>query len=330
MNKLYLLVFFVFIFVGVPSSIREEKAIAMSEIMSLFEEKHDISTLLTNNSCCELNSSILSMQNNIVQQAGINMGVFKKLLKPITQGRFFKSIRSWFRNLFGIEEKKGAESLEQIIRGKSSKILRKDVNVKPIMSQAEELAKTFEDLRNNEDVSAKVSEYLDHSPRSYFNTVKTITCLRQDANEIRFVLREGNFTKSDKILQLGSETIKLAEYDIGNMREFTERGVDGVEYVYFKIPKYPQYVLDGKHKDRVFQSMIFGLPKDSSGNWKKFRAFLRDLFTQPMQLWDEWRFRQELAKFNISRRDVLEIEEYKFAKSEIKNEKNEFFEKKVA
>lgn len=322
MKKAIFLLLFVLSFLDMHiGTTRVQESITTSVTASMYEEKHCFSTWLQNNYCCECQPMFLDIEKNSVQEAGFNTGWLKKIFKSVSKWKLFKSISSWFRKLFGIEEKKSSETIGQL-SGKD--------RFPPILPTTEVLTKTFEDLRSNEEVSTKVSEYLEKVPRSKYNTVKTIRCLKQDADEVRFMMWDGNISKANRIIKSGTETIKLFEYDINSMQEFTQTGENGVEYVYFRIPKYPNYILDGKSSGRVYQSMIFGLPKDLEGNWEKFRAFLIDLFTHPMQLWDEWQFRKELSKFNINSRDVQEIEEYQFAKTEIKNEDTEIFEKEVA
>lgn len=297
------------------TSVRE--MICTNVTTSLFDaDSCYIFTTVSDNISLDNRSSIVNIKEIHVQEAGFNIGWLKKIFQSVTQWKFFKSLGPKFRKIFGIEKKKTPGEIERLIETckNSSKIF----------------SKTFEDIKSNEEVSAKVSEYLEKVPRGKYNTVKTIKCIKQDADEIRFMMWDGNISKANKIIKSGTETIKLFEYDINSMEEFTQKGENGVEYVYFRIPKYPEYILDGKSDGRVNQSMVFGLPKDFEGNWEKFRAFLIDLFTHPKQLWDEWQFRKELSKFNINSRDVQEIEEYIFAKTEIKYEDSEFFKKEVA
>lgn len=293
------------------SSTRVQETISMSVTTSCFEEKLNISTLLSNRYCCEYQPLIWDhIEKKTVQEAGFNAGWIKKIFKNITKWRFFESIRSWFRDLFGF---------------------KKTGIFPPPPTSLEILTKTFEDLKSNEEVSTKLAEYFEKVPRRNYNTIKVIRCLKQDADEVRFMMWDGNIPTANKIIRSGTETIKLFEYDIKNMREYSEIGENGVEYVCFRIPKHPEYVLNGKYADRIyFQCLIFRLPKDTTGNLEKFRAFLKDLFTHPMQLWDEWHFRKELSKFNINSGDVQEIEEYRFAKTETTYENSEFFEKEVA
>ena len=258
-----------------------------------------------------------------VNEAGFNASGIKNLFKRIGKSGIFKrflesknikNIRNWFREMLGMEKVKSGR-----------------IRVPPYFSHTKILIKTFEDIKSDEEISGKVSEYLEKVPYSKYNTVQTIKCLRQDADEIRFMMWNGKDPQaiSDKIIKVGNETIKLFEYDINNMREdYVIEG--GIEYVYFRIPKFPQCVFDGNYVDRTFQCMTFRLPKDADGNWKKFRAFLEDLFSHPMLLLDELRFRKELSKYNIDSRDVLEIEEYLFAKTVIENENSEYVQYEVA
>lgn len=250
-----------------------------------------------------------------IKAAGFNSNGIRNLFRTIGKSKIYKRLRD----------------LEIIrnIKKWFQKIFRKGEFPPP--HPIDKLTKTFEDLTCNEGISERILEYLEN-PDNKHTTVKKIRCLKQDEDKIRFMMWEDNNLKSLKIINVGNESINLSEYDINNMRK--EDAIEnGINYVYLIIPKKPRYVLDGKRPDLVSQklacqNMIFSLPDDNKGTWEKVKEVLVKLFRK--QSWDELLFKTELKKFHINNRDVKEIEEYIFVKSEIGNEDSKFIQKEVA
>lgn len=193
--------------------------------------------------------------------------------------------------------------------------------IKPIIPppspMVESLIKGLEDMKSADDVMPKIEEYLSQTTKNE-GGVKTIVCFKQDANTVRLNFVDGNITRLSKVVNATTKTVDLAMYDINAMQETFYKGSDGVEYVAFRIPRRPQSLLQKKYQDRVYECMVFNLPKDIDGNWMKFKEFLiafwNDILNRPNKLWDEFKFRQELSKLNINSRDLQEIQEYQFAK----------------
>ena len=198
--------------------------------------------------------------------------------------------------------------------------------IKPIIPppspMVESLIKGLEEMKSADDVMPKIEEYLLQTTKNE-GGVKTIVCFKQDANTVRINFIDGNTTRLSKVVSATTKAIDLAMYDINAMQETFYKGSDGVEYVAFRIPRRPQSLLQNKYQDRIYECMVFNLPKDIDGNWMKFKEFLiafwNDILNRPNKLWDEFRFRQELSKLNINSRDLQEIREYKFAKLFIHN-----------
>ena len=193
--------------------------------------------------------------------------------------------------------------------------------IKPIIPppspMVESLIKGLEDMKSADDVMPKIEEYLSQTTKNE-GGVKTIVCFKQDANTVRLNFVDGNITRLSKVVNATTKAVDLAMYDINAMQETFYKGSDGVEYVAFRIPRRPQSLLQNKYQDRVYECMVFNLPKDIDGNWMKFKEFLiafwNDILNRPNKLWDEFKFRQELSKLNINSRDFQEIQEYQFAK----------------
>lgn len=144
-----------------------------------------------------------------------------------------------------------------------------------------------------------------------------------------------NASTKGKIIRIAKETINLAEYDIQAMQENYYKGNDGIEYVEFIIPRRAQYILNGQYSNRLYECMVFNVPKDLNGNWKKFKeyliAFIDDMMNRPQQLWDEYMFRRGLADLKIDERDVTEMERYVFAYiNTTKNDTAKYFLSEIA
>lgn len=200
----------------------------------------------------------------------------------------------------------------------------------------ETLVRGINDVRSQDEVLPKISEYLSKTKPNE-NGEKIINCVKVEANKAKIYLCEQgeNALKKEKVIKIATETINLAEYDMRAMQENFCTGNDGIEYVEFIIPKRPQYVLDGQYDGRLYECMVFNVPKDIDGNWERFRAyliaFIKDLMNRPYQLWNEYKFRQGLAELNIDERDVTEMERYTFAyikKSD--NDTTEYLQTKTA
>lgn len=198
------------------------------------------------------------------------------------------------------------------------KTLGKMARTNRILTATEILGKSIGEVNASDEVLPKIGEYLSQTKPNEGGQ-KVITCFKNDANKVRMCLYEnGNNTpKVDKLLLGVKETINLAEYDILAMQENFYRGPDGIEYVNFVIPRRPQYILNGKYEGRIYECMIFNIPKDIQGGWERFKAYLiaffNDILNRPGRLWDEYMFRRGLAEMNINPRDVNEIEQYMFA-----------------
>lgn len=193
--------------------------------------------------------------------------------------------------------------------------------IKPIIpvlqsQHVRDLFISLENAKSANDVLPKISEYLSKTkPKEGGKLV--IRCIKNDANEVRLTLYNNSMLRVNTMLTGVREGIKLAEYDVKAMQERFYKGVDGVEYVDFVIPKYPQYILNGNFEGRIYECMIFNIPKDIEGKWMAFKEYLialfDDILNRPEQLWNEYKFRRELVEMNINSRDVNEIKQYMFA-----------------
>lgn len=203
------------------------------------------------------------------------------------------------------------------------KTLGKLANSNRLLVATELLGKTIGEVKASDEVLPKIGEYLSQTNPNEGGQ-KIITCFRNDANEVRMCLYDygSNAPKVNKLLLGAKEAINLAEYDIQAMQESFYRGTDGIEYVNFVIPRRPQSILNGKYEGRIYECMIFNIPKDIEGGWERFKeyliAFINDILNRPGQLWDEYMFRRGLEKMNINSRDVNEIEQYMFAHINVK------------
>lgn len=188
----------------------------------------------------------------------------------------------------------------------------------PIINTAEILVKGINEVRSQEEVLPKIGEYLSQTKPNEGGR-KVINCVKTEANEIKMYLYEqGKYTPTkEKVIKIATESINLAEYDIRAMQEHYYIGYDGIEYVEFIIPKRAQYILNGQYSNRLYECMVFNVPKDINGQWKKFKAyllaFIDDILNRPDKLWNEYMFRRGLAEINIDKRDVVEMERYLFA-----------------
>lgn len=164
-----------------------------------------------------------------------------------------------------------------------------------------------------DDILPQISENLSKPVSEQPATEKVIRCVRQDADKTRMLLYENNTLKLNKIIKSGNEVIRLNEYDVHQMEEFSYIGNDGLEWVVFRIPRKAEYLLNRQFEGRLFECMVFNLPKDSSGKWELLKAFIIDFFTRPGQLWDEYLFYSELRKINLNKQEINELHEYMFA-----------------
>ena len=206
-----------------------------------------------------------------------------------------------------------------------------------LLAATEILGKSIGEAKASDEVLPKIGEYLSQTKPNEGGQ-KVINCFREDANEVRMCLYDygNNAPKLNKLLIGAKEAINLAEYDIQAMQENFYKGADGIDYVSFIIPRRPQYILNGKYEGRIYECMIFNIPKDIEGGWERFKeyliAFMNDILNRPGQLWDEYMFRRGLAEMNINSRDVNEIEQYMFAQINIdsRNESIKHTQKQVA
>lgn len=185
----------------------------------------------------------------------------------------------------------------------------------PARSATRELVDSLNEVKSLDEVLSKIAEYLSHTKSNEVGQ-KVITCFWNDTNKVRICFFENNEPKVNKLL-LGVKTVtNLAEYDIQAMQEEFFRGSDGIEYVSFIIPRFPQYILNGKYVGRIYECMIFNVPKDIEGRWEKFKdyliAFINDILDRPGQLWDEYVFQRGLEEMDINMGDVSIIEQYMF------------------
>lgn len=237
--------------------------------------------------------------------------------KQVQQGaKAAKSGWKWLRGCVGCKP----EAEKIVTNPEIEKTLGKLVNSQRLLVTTELLGKTVGEAKASNEVLPKIGEYLSQTKPNEGGQ-KVITCFRNDANEVRMCLYDyGSYMpKVDKLLLDVKKAINLAEYDIQAMQEEFFRGSDGIEYVSFIIPRFPQYILNGKYVGRIYECMIFNVPKDIEGGWEKFKAyliaFINDILNRPGQLWDEYMFRRGLAEMNINSRDVNEIEQYMFARN---------------
>lgn len=235
--------------------------------------------------------------------------------KQLQQGaKAAKGGWKWLKSCVGCKSE-----AEQVIKNKELEHLLENARrSNRLLVATEMLGKGIGEAKAQEDVLPKIGEYLSQTKPNEGGQ-KVINCVRTEANEVRMYLYEQGSNKPtrDKIIKAASEGINLAEYDVRAMQENFYKGSDGVEYVEFIIPRRAQYILNGQYSGRVYECMVFNIPKDINGNWEKFKeyliAFLNDLMNRPTQLWDEYWFRRGLSELNIDSRDVKEMERYLFA-----------------
>ena len=220
----------------------------------------------------------------------------------------------WLKSCVGCKSE-----AEQVIKNKElERLLTNARRSNRLLVASEMLGKSIEDVKAQEEILPKIGDYLSQTKPNEGGQ-KVINCLRTEANEIRMSLYESGKNKliRDKVIRVASEAVNLAEYDVQAMQENFYRGADGMEYVEFIIPRRPQYILGGQYNGRLYECMVFNVPKDLNGNWEKFKeyliAFLNDLLCRPVQLWDEYWFRKGLENISINSRDVNEMERYIFA-----------------
>ena len=211
----------------------------------------------------------------------------------------------------------------------------KKISPKPFWLATESLEKSIGEIKAFDDVLPKIDEYLSQTETNEGGQ-KVINCFKNNADEVRMCLYDNNKPRLNKLLLGAKDAINLAEYDVEAMQEYFYKGTDGIEYVNFIIPRHPQYILNGKYEGRIYECMIFNIPKNIECGWERFKeyliAFIDDILNRPIQLWDEWKFRQGLIEMNINSRDVTEIEKYIFAKINDNryNESIKHIQKKVA
>lgn len=249
----------------------------------------------------DINFSILETDTTI--QAGIN-------------GKHLQKSWKFLKGCMGIGDDVLKKNLDDITRIKS-KLVTTPLNV--------EIVKFFDvSVDCVDDILPQINESLSKSISENSSSQKIIKCLKLDADQTRMALFENNTLKLNKLIKNSFQKIYLNEYDVYQMEEFSYVGTDGLEWMIFRIPRKAEYLLNGKFKGRVFECMVFNLPKDTSGRWEQMRAFLIDLFTRPGQLWDEYLFYKELERLNLNKQEVYELREYMFA--HLNNPKYDFQE----
>lgn len=188
----------------------------------------------------------------------------------------------------------------------------------------------FTKIENESNIIPQIEEYL--SNNSPDQKVKTITCIRENADKVRMYFQQVGRPNYNKVIDAADEVIRLWEYDINSMAERTHKDNLGKEWIEFIIPHKAQYVLDNKYGDRLYECMIFNLPKDGNGLWIKIKALLVDFFTRPNQLWNEYQFRQELLSLEVNPNDVQEMKQYMFAlkfKRNLITNKNDIYDEYI-
>lgn len=266
-------------------------------------------TVLNYQQQCGLNPKMIG---KFFKSIGKSLGKGGKRFKPKKSEGFFERIAKWFKEIKWPWKKAiiPSELLFQDIEKvkASNEVLPK---IEKYFSETKANDESLKVLRDIKADASKAEEYFANS-QSNEEGVKVIRCLKTDSEKVRLTLQEGNDIKINKIIPNFSESFNVSHYDIKAMKERFYH-VGGVEYVEFIIPKKAQYILNGQYSQRVYECMIFNLPKDANGNWKKVKALIIDIFSRPSELWSEVRFRQELKKLNVDSRTVKEIEQYMFA-----------------
>lgn len=267
------------------------------------------------------------ISNDVQLCAGVNGRQVRQGIKAVKKG--WTLLKSCVRN----EDKAKKVFTNPEIEGTIGNITRSN----RLLVATEVLGKSIGEAKASDEVLPKIGEYLSQTKPNEGGQ-KVINCFRNDANEVRMCLYDygNNAPKLNKLLKGVKEAINLAEYDIQAMQENFYKGTDGIEYVSFIIPRRPQYILNGQYEGRIYECMIFNIPKNIEGGWERFReyliAFINDILNRPVQLWDEYMFRRGLSEMNINLRDVNEIEQYMFA--QIKGDKCDefvkYFQKQVA
>lgn len=263
------------------------------------------------------------MIGRLFRSIGKFLGKGGKRLKPKSKPKpnegFFKRIAKWFKEIKWPWKKVIIPSellLQDIEKVRvSNEIIPK---IEKYISETKPNEEGLKLLREIKSDATKAEEYLANSNSNNEEGVKVIRCLKSDSEKVKLTLKEGNSTKINKTITNLSETFNVSHYDINAMRE-RFCFVEGIEYVEFIIPKKAQYILNGQYGQRVYECLIFNLPKDSNGNWEKVKALIIDIFNHPYELWSEVRFRQELKKLNVDSRTVNEIEQYMFVHNNLNN-----------
>lgn len=291
-----------------------------------------------------VNSLTAEATLNHHQQCGINPRIFGRLFKSFGKsagraaknanksGGFFKNIIKWFKEIKW-PWKKAIASSELLLKDVQKIHASNEVlpNIEKYLSETKPNEEGLKLIRDFKADASKAETYLAGTNPGEEDGVKVIRCLKTDSGEVKLTLQEGNSTKINKTIHF-SGTFDVSHYDIKAMKERFYY-VGNVEYVEFIIPKKAQYVLDGMYSQRVYECMIFNLPKDAEGKWIKVKALIIDIFTRPRTLWSEARFRQELKMLNVDSRTVKEIEQYMFVHNRNNNKKDsiyEFFDEEVA
>lgn len=232
----------------------------------------------------------------------ITAGVSGKQVKEVTE--VAKKGWKWMKGCKKAEPVEGIKPVKPIV-----------LPVVPVVNQ---LTKDLEIIKSQEEILPKIEKFFNSTVKNE-NDVKVISCIRGESGQVRMQLQ--NIAKSepslDKVIRISSKSINLREYDIEAFHEQVSIGQNGEEYINFIIPKKPQFILNGRYPDRIYESMIFNVPKDVEGKYKRFRtyllSFMYDLIKQPVQLWNEYKFRNGLKQLSLDERDVLEIQQYRFA-----------------
>lgn len=274
--------------------------------------------------------NVASESQAVIVEAGINGKHLKEGWKLVQKG--WKSIKGCSRDKPNLNPKPAPKP-----------VITPNPLIADIVVSTKMLSKALGEIKSTEEVLPKIEEYLSHT-KPHKGSAKVITCLKTDADKVRISLYENRNHKplQDRLLNASIKAIKAGEYDINAMQEYYIKGIDNLEYIQFIIPRKQSYILDGKYSDRLFECMIFNVPKDINGNWLKFKEYLirffNDLLNRPSQLWDELKFANGLKKININPRDISEIRQYMFAFIQADNsnrnheifQSNKYSEQKIA
>jgi len=132
----------------------------------------------------------------------------------------FSSKQLWYNNsneviLCGVNAKtlrKGLQGGWSLLKKCSNKPARKMYSPKGFGVPLSLFSEDFAKIENESNVLPQIEEYLSKNPVDK-NRIKTITCIREDAEKVRMYLQDGSF-KQSKIINATDKMTRLWEYDI--------------------------------------------------------------------------------------------------------------------